>query len=46
MNEQEANKKAFAPRKHEACKICGVDADCMYVDQETGKCNACVNSGY
>ena len=33
--------KDFNSRKHDACKICGVDADCMYVDQETELCNAC-----
>jgi len=27
--------------KYKDCKICGVDASCMYVSQITGLCNAC-----
>jgi hypothetical protein len=28
-------------RIHDACKICGADADVTFINQETGLCNAC-----
>ncbi len=28
-------------KKYDSCKICGMDADCGYVNQEDGLCQVC-----
>jgi len=32
-------------RLHDACRLCGIDADAEFIDQFTGLCNACMNEG-